>query len=175
MDGKNNPRCLLRVLNLRQGYVELHGELETTLLGGQQAHTAVDRDIAHLGAFTTADHTQGTLEAGRKSHGEELFRVRATALAAPLLWRAELHIQGSVIRAPVAACPAASDRCLRRVKNSRHLGSILGICRLPASRSGRARPSLCSTTASWTCRSSATRAPLPLCPASGGARAACRR
>src|SRR6266536_2945368 len=102
-----DPRGLLRVLNLRQGYVELHGELETTLLGGQQAHTAVDRDIAHLGAFTTADHAQGTLEASRIAHGEELFRVRATALAAHLLRRAELHIQGSVIRAPVAACPAA--------------------------------------------------------------------
>ena len=73
MGGGNDPRRLLRVLNLRQGYVELHGELETTLLGGQQAHPAVDRDIAHLGAFTTADHAQGTLEAGRVAHGEELF------------------------------------------------------------------------------------------------------
>src|SRR5438270_4027479 len=47
MGGSNDPRRLLRVLNLRQGYVELHGELETTLPGGQQAHPAVDRDIAH--------------------------------------------------------------------------------------------------------------------------------
>src|ERR1022692_3734142 len=126
MGGCNDPRRLLRVLNLRQGYVEFHGELETTLPGRQQAHPAVDRDIAHLGAFTTADHAQGALEAGRVAHGEELFRVRATALAAHLRRRAELHIQGSVIRAPVAACPAACDRCLRRVKNSRHLGSISG-------------------------------------------------
>src|SRR5580704_3258470 len=134
--GSNDPRRLLRVLNLRQGYVELHGELETTLLGGQQAHPAVDRDIAHLGAYTTADHAQGTLEAGRVAHGEKLFRVRATAFAAHLLRRAELDIQGSVIRAPVAACPASCDRCLRRVKNSRHLGSTLGICGLPGSRPG---------------------------------------
>src|SRR6185312_16897210 len=96
----------------------------------KQAHPAVDRDITYLGALTTADHAQSTLEAGRIAHREELFRVRATALAAHLLRRAELHIQGSVIRAPVAAGPAAGDRCLRRVKNSRHLGSILGICRL---------------------------------------------
>jgi hypothetical protein len=57
---------------------------------------------------------------GCVAHREELFRVRATALAAHLLRRAELHIQGSVSRAPVAAGPAAYDRCLRRVKNSRH-------------------------------------------------------
>ena len=56
MGGSNEPRRLLRVLNLRLGDVELHGERETALLGGQQAHPAVDRDIAHLGAFTTADH-----------------------------------------------------------------------------------------------------------------------
>src|SRR6266702_1628550 len=131
MGGRDDPRRLLRVLNLRQGHIELDGDLETALLGGEQAHPAVDRDIAYLGAFTTADHAQGTLEAGRVAHREELFRVRATALAAHLLGRAELHIQGSVSRAPVAVGPAASDRCLRRVKNSRHLGSILGICRLP--------------------------------------------
>jgi len=122
MGGSDDPRRLLRVLNLRQGDVEPHGERETTLLGGQHAHPAVDRDIAHLGAFTTADHAQGTLEAGRIPHREQLFRVRAAALAAHLLRRAELHIQGSVIRAPVAAGPAASDRCLRRAKNSRHRG-----------------------------------------------------
>src|SRR6266581_5624136 len=122
MGGSNDPRRLLRILNPRQGYVELHGELETTLLGGQQAHTAVDRDITHLGALTTADHAQGTLEAGRIAHSEELFRVRAAALAAHLLRRAELHIQGSIIRAPVTSCPAACDRCLRHVKHSRHFG-----------------------------------------------------
>jgi len=64
---------LLRVLNLRQGHVELDGDLETALLGGKQAHPAVDRDITYLGAFTTADHTQGTLEAGRVAHSEELL------------------------------------------------------------------------------------------------------
>src|SRR6266567_6042512 len=112
MCGSNDPRRLLRVLNLRQGHIELYGELEATLLGGKQAHPAVDRDITYLGAFTTAYHAQSTLKAGRIAHSEELFRVRATALAAHLLWRAELHIQGSVIRAPVAVCPAASDRCL---------------------------------------------------------------
>src|ERR1700749_2073732 len=127
----NDPRRLLRVLNLRQGHIELYGDLEATLLGGKQAHPAVDRDITYLGAFTTADHAQSTLEAGRVAHREERFGVRATALASHLLRRAELHIQGSVGRAPVAVCPAASDRCLRRVKNSRHLGSILGTADCP--------------------------------------------
>ena len=93
-----DPRRLLRVLNPRQGHIEFYGELETTLLGGKQAHPAVDRDITYLGAFTTADHAQSTLEAGRVAHREELFRVRATALAAHLLWRAELHIQDSVVQ-----------------------------------------------------------------------------
>ena len=81
MCGGNDPRRLLGVLNLRQGHIELYGDLETTLLGGKQAHPAVDRDITHLGAFTTADHAQSTLEAGRVAHREELFGVRATALA----------------------------------------------------------------------------------------------
>src|SRR5689334_13149392 len=101
MCGGNDPRRLLGVLNLRQGHIELDGDLETALLSGKQAHPAVDRDITYLGAFTTADHTQSTLEAGRVAHSEELFRVRATALAAHLLGRAELHIQDSVSRAPV--------------------------------------------------------------------------
>src|SRR5690349_1886215 len=65
MGGGNDPRRLLRVLNLRQGYVERHGQGKTALLGGQQADPAVDRDVAHLGAFPTADHAQGTFEAGR--------------------------------------------------------------------------------------------------------------
>ena len=39
--GKSAPPA--QVLNLRQRYVELHGELKPTLLGGQQAHRAVDR------------------------------------------------------------------------------------------------------------------------------------
>src|SRR4029077_13175077 len=128
MGGGNDPRRLFRVLNLRQGHIELYGELETALLGGKQAHPAVDRDITYLGAFTTADHAQSTLEAGRVARREELFRVRAAALAAHLLRRAELHIQGSVGRAPVAVGPAARDRRLRRVKNSRHLRSILALC-----------------------------------------------
>src|ERR1700730_3329874 len=54
--GGNDPRRLLRVLNLREAHVELYGELEAALLGGEQAHPAVDRDITYLGAFTTADH-----------------------------------------------------------------------------------------------------------------------
>src|SRR4029077_13263782 len=48
MGGGNDPRRLLRVLNLRQAHIELYGELEATLLGGKQAHPAVDRDIAYL-------------------------------------------------------------------------------------------------------------------------------
>ena len=42
MCGSHDPRRLLRVLNLRQGHVELYGELETALLRGKQAHPAVD-------------------------------------------------------------------------------------------------------------------------------------
>src|SRR3984893_5840597 len=125
--GSNEPRRLLRVLNLRQGHIELDGDLEPALLGRKQAHPAVDRDITYLGAFTTADHAQGTLEAGRVAHREEMFRFRITALSAHLLIRPELHIQPTVCRAPLPVGPSASDRCLRRVKNSRHLGSILGI------------------------------------------------
>ncbi len=53
MCGNNDPRRLLRILNLRQGYVELHGKLETTLLGGKEAHTTVDRDVADLDALAT--------------------------------------------------------------------------------------------------------------------------
>src|SRR5581483_8836443 len=170
--GGNDSRRLLRVVNLRQGDIELHGKLETTLFGGQQAHPAVDRDIAYLGAFTTADHAQGTFEAGRIAHGEELFRVRATALAAHLLRRAELHIQGSVIRAPVAAGPAACDRCLRRVKNSRHLGSIFGICTTAlVSRYAEACHSRAARTSARRARSqptSRTVAPAALASAAGG-------
>ena len=85
MCGSNDPCCLLGVLNLRQGHIELYRERETTLLRRKQAHPAVDRDVTYLGALATADHAQSTLEAGRIAHGEELFRVRATALAAHFL------------------------------------------------------------------------------------------
>jgi len=68
MCGSNDPRRLLRVLNLRQGHIKLYGELEATFPGGKQAHPAVDRDITYLGAFATADHAQSTLEAGRIAH-----------------------------------------------------------------------------------------------------------
>src|SRR5579859_2474651 len=115
MGGSNDPCRLLQVLNLRQGNVELHGQREPTLLRGEQVHAAVDRDIADLGAFTTADYAQGALEAGRIADGEELFGVRATALAAHLLRRAELHIHSSISSPPVAVDTAARDRCLRRV------------------------------------------------------------
>ena len=77
MCGSNDPRRLLRILNLRQGYVELHGKLETTLLGGKEAHTTVDRDVADLDALATTHNAESTLEAGRKTHSKELFRVRA--------------------------------------------------------------------------------------------------
>src|SRR5207244_12928716 len=97
MCGGNEPRRLLRVLNLRQGHIELYGELETTLLGGKQAHPAVDRDITYLGAFTTADHAQSTLKAGRIAQSEALFRGRATALAGHRLCRTSVHRAVSVI------------------------------------------------------------------------------
>src|SRR5437870_7259473 len=81
MRGGNDSRRLLSVLNLRQCYIEFHGKLETTIFGGKQAHPAVDRDVAHFDALTTADHAQSTLKTRRISHGEELFGVRAAALA----------------------------------------------------------------------------------------------
>src|SRR2546429_3450883 len=44
MCGGDDPRRLRRVLNLRQGHIELYGDREAALLGGKQAHPAVDRD-----------------------------------------------------------------------------------------------------------------------------------
>src|SRR6266446_7354636 len=120
MRGGNQPRRLLRILNLRQGHVELHGKLETTLRSGKQAHAAVDRDVTHLDPLAARHRAESTLEARRKAHCEELFRVRAAAFAAHLLGRADLHIQGSVTRSPVTVCATARDRRLRRVKNSYH-------------------------------------------------------
>jgi hypothetical protein len=43
-----------------QRYVELHGELESALPGGLKTHPAVDREIARLGAYTTADNAHGS-------------------------------------------------------------------------------------------------------------------
>lgn len=78
MCGSDDPRCLLGVLHLRQGHMELHGKLETTLLGGKKAHTTIDRSVARLDAFATTHHAECTLEAGGITHCEELFGVRAT-------------------------------------------------------------------------------------------------
>jgi hypothetical protein len=89
---------------------------------GKEAYTTVDRDVADLDALATTHNAESTLEAAPQTHSQELFRVRAASLAADLLRRAELHIQGAVIRAPVTACPTARDYCLRCVQNSRHLG-----------------------------------------------------
>ena len=55
MRSSDDPRCLLRILNLGQGEVELHSELETALLGGKKADTAVDRDVADLDMLATSD------------------------------------------------------------------------------------------------------------------------
>src|SRR2546421_6028311 len=68
MRGCNQPRRLLRILNLRKGDVELHGKLEATVLSGKEAHMAVDRDVAHFGALPTTHRAESTLEAGRKTH-----------------------------------------------------------------------------------------------------------
>ena len=83
MCGSNDPRRLLRVLNLRESHLELDGKLETTLLAGKQAHPTVDRDVAYLDELGTTHHAQSSLETGRVAHSQQLFRVRA-ALSPPI-------------------------------------------------------------------------------------------
>ena len=86
----------LGIGNLRKSHVQLHRDRKTALLGRNQAHPAVDRDITDLGPFALADDAQSTFETSRVAHGEQLLRVSAVALAAHLLRRTQLHLQGSV-------------------------------------------------------------------------------
>ena len=118
----HDPRRLLGLADLRQGYVEFHSEAETTLRGGQQAHPAVDRDIPHLGALTAAQPRPEHSRSRPHSPQRRAVRGWCRLPRRPSPSASELHIQGSVIRAPVTALAAAGDRCLRRVQNSRHLG-----------------------------------------------------
>jgi len=118
MCGSDQVRRLLRIGNLRQGYVELHPKREAPFRCGQEADSTPDRDVPNLDTLPTPHDAKSTFETGCVTHSKELFGVGAAPLPAQLLRRAKLDIQGPVICAPVTIRAAARDRSLRRVKNS---------------------------------------------------------
>src|SRR5438552_12570141 len=70
---------LLLILDRGQAHVELHGELEAALLGREQRHLGVDRDVARVVLRAPRDGGEGALEAGGETDGEQLLGVRAPA------------------------------------------------------------------------------------------------
>jgi len=61
---------LLGIIDLRQADVEPHLELERAVLGREQAHATVDRDVPDLGPLAPPDHADRALEAGRVADRE---------------------------------------------------------------------------------------------------------
>ena len=85
MRGGHDSLRLLGILDLRKADVELHLELERTVLGRQQAHATVDRDIPDLGPLAPTDDADRALEARRIADREQLLGIGPLGLAAQLL------------------------------------------------------------------------------------------
>src|SRR5437899_12220307 len=120
MRGGDDLRGSPRILNLRQGHVELNSNREPAILRGQELDTGVDRNVADLDVLPTADDPERALEACRVTNSEELLRVRAIALTTHLLRRAQLHVQHPISCSSGTLRASTGDCCFCRVKNSRH-------------------------------------------------------
>ena len=72
---------LLPIGHLREGHIERDGDVEAALLGCQQRHLAVDRDVADLFVLAPSDDADRALETGGVSDREQLFRIGAPLLA----------------------------------------------------------------------------------------------
>ena len=106
----DNPRCLVRIGNLRQRDIEPDGDCERPVICGDKADRAVDRRVTYLHALAATHDAQRTFEARRIAYGEELLRVGSAAFTAHLFRRPELNVQDSVIRAPVSLDAAPGRR-----------------------------------------------------------------
>jgi hypothetical protein len=108
---------LLGVLHRGQCHVELDGQLEAALLGGQQAHAGLDGRIVDGEPFAPGCDPERAFEARRVPDREELLGVGPAAVAAHLARGPQVDLERAVVRAAVALRAAAGDMGARRVQS----------------------------------------------------------